>query len=86
MLLEGIGRFRILQKFLQETNRKKNVTHFWRKRTLRIRQELSVTRLLLEGVLRVYGAPEIVARSTLQHKIKQANNFTKEKKIDPICV
>lgn len=54
--------------------------------TLRIRQDLSVTHLLLESVSRVYGTPEIVTRSTLQHKIKQTNNFTKEKKIYPLCV
>jgi hypothetical protein len=51
-----------------------------------MRQEPSVTPLLLESVSRVYGASEIVTQNTLQHMIKQINTFTKEKKIDPICV
>jgi len=51
-----------------------------------MRQELSVTHLLLESVSRVYGASEIVTRSALQHMVKQTNNFTEEKKMDPVCV
>jgi len=38
------------------------------------------------SVSRVYGASEIVARSTLQHITEQINNFTKEKKKDPTRV
>jgi hypothetical protein len=50
--------------------------------TSRMRQEPSVTPLLLQSVSRVCGLSEIVTQNTLQYTIKQIHNFTKEN-IDP---
>jgi hypothetical protein len=49
-----------------------------------MRQELSFTHLLLATLSR--GASEIVTRSTVQNMIKQTNDFTKEKMVNPVRV
>jgi hypothetical protein len=75
-----------ITKTFTRNKSKKECYQFLEETTLRIRQEVSVTRLLLESVSGVYGTSEIGTRSALQRVIKQTNNFTKEKRIDPLCV